>query len=78
MVQTVSHIQPDPVDVKLFDPSFDRMENVLYHIFIMQVQLDQIVIAFPAFIPQAVIIIGVAAEINTVKPVYVRRRLPIV
>ena len=45
-------------------------------LFIPQVQLYQIVVAFPALIPEAVIVIGVSSKIN-VEPVKIGRILPV-
>ena len=47
-----------------------------HHILIVEVQLDQLKMAFPAFIPKAVVIAVVSAEVD-VEPVAVRGGFPI-
>ena len=45
---------------------------MVYDLGVLQVELDQLVVTFPAFIPKSIIIIGVAVEAN-VEPVFIRR-----
>ena len=67
VVQTVRHVQTETVDVKLFHPAFHTVQNVADHIPMAQIELHQIVIAFPSLVPETVVVVGISAEIN-VKP----------
>ena len=40
---------------------------------VAQVQLNQIIVAFPSFIPKSVVIIRITTEVNTIKPACVSR-----
>ena len=57
MVEAVSHIQPQSVDVKLIYPALDAGKEVCDDILVAQIQLYEIIIPFPALIPQPVVII---------------------
>ena len=50
---------------------------MLNDILIPQIQLDKVVVAFPALVPQTVVIVGVTAEVNAGKPADIGRILPI-
>ncbi len=76
MIQAIRHIQPKPVDIKLVDPGSHAVENMPDHFFISKVQLHQIIVALPAFIPEAVVIIGISSQIN-MEPIQVRGMLPV-
>ncbi len=76
MIQTISHIQTQAVDIELLYPAFYTVQNMINHIFMAQVDLHQIVISFPALIPEAVVVVGIAAQID-IKPAQVRRILPV-
>ena len=71
MVETICHIQTQSIDIEFLNPSFYAVQNMINHILVSQIQLHQIVIAFPAFIPQSVIIIGITTKIN-MKPAKIR------
>ena len=75
MIQTISHIQTQPVYIEFLHPISDTVKNMSDHFLILQIQLHKVVISFPAFIPQAVIIIGISAQIN-MEPVQIRGILP--
>ncbi len=76
MIQTVCHIQTQTVDIEFVYPALDTVQDMTDYILMPQIDLDQIIVAFPALIPQPVIIIGVAAKIN-IKPAEVRGVLPV-
>jgi hypothetical protein len=46
------------------------------HLLIAEIELDKVIVSFPALIPESVIIIGITMEIN-MEPVPVRRVLPV-
>ena len=71
LIQTVGHVQPQAVDIKFLHPQADAVKNMLYDRRVFQVELDQLVMAFPAFIPETVIIVGVALK-RDVEPVFIR------
>ena len=76
MIQQISHIQTQSVNIEGFHPETDALQNMVHHLFIFQIQLHQIVIAFPALVPQTVVVVGISAQIN-MKPVQIRRVLPV-
>ena len=51
MIQTICHVQTQSVNIKFVYPSFDGRKDMLDHLFIAQVQFDQIIVSFPALIP---------------------------
>ena len=61
-VETVSHIQTEAVNVEGIYPETDVIEDVLDHGLVPEIQLNKIVVAFPAFIPETVVVIGIAVE----------------
>ena len=71
LIQTVGDIQTQAVDVKFLDPAADALEQVLDDLLVAQIQLDQLVVTFPALVPEAVVVVGIAVEID-VEPVLVR------
>ena len=74
-LQAISHIEPQPVNIKLLDPATDAREQIVPDLSIIKVQLDQIVISFPAFIPETVMIRRITLEIQ-IEPVTVAGSLP--
>ena len=70
-VQTVGHIQSESVDLKIVHPVADGVENMADHLLIAEIEFDQVIITFPALIPQTVIIIGISVKID-MEPVPVR------
>ena len=68
--QAVGHAQPQAVDAEAVHPGADGVELVLDHRRVEQVQLDQLVVALPALVPEAVVVLGVAVEAD-VEPVLV-------
>jgi len=66
--EAVGHIQPQPVDPELLHPAPDGLELVLHHIRVVKVQLDQLAVALPVLIPEAVTPVGVAVEVQ-IEPV---------
>ena len=75
-IQAVGHVQPQAVDAELLHPAPDGGEDMLHHRRVAQVQLDQVVVAFPALVPEAIVLVGVAAEVD-MEPVLVGAGLPV-
>ena len=75
-VEAVGHVQSEPVDLKIFHPVADGIKDVPDDFLIAEIELDKVIVSFPALIPESVIIIGITMEIN-VEPVPVRRVLPV-
>ena len=76
-VQTVRHIQPQPVDVKLLHPAFHALQKIVHHLLIAQVQLHQIIVPLPALIPKAVIVVGIPVEVNPMEPIDIGGSSPV-
>ena len=45
---------------------------MFHHIVVAEVELDQVVVAFPAFVPEAVVVIGISVK-GKMEPVLIRR-----
>ena len=76
-VQTVRHIQPQPVDVKLLHPAFHALQKIVHHLLIAEVQLHQIIVPLPALIPKAVIVVGIPVEVNPMEPIDIGGSSPV-
>ena len=61
-VEAVCNIEAKTVNVKKIDPVIDLIKNVIDDRGISQVEFNKVIVAFPAFIPEAVIVIGVAVK----------------
>ena len=68
LIQAVGHVQPQPVDAVVGHPAPDGVKNMVHHIRIVQIQLDQLLTALPALIPEAVVIAGVPVK-GQVEPI---------
>ena len=55
-IKAVGYIKPYPVYSKIFNPVSHRIENERDDILISKINLYKVIIAFPALIPQSVII----------------------
>ena len=71
-VEHIGNVQAQAVDAKDVGPTAHRLEQVIDHSGILQVELHKLKMAFPALVPKAVAIAGVAVKAN-VEPVLVRR-----
>ena len=72
MIQTVSHIQSQAIDIKYRHPPADRFKDMTDNSIISQIKLYEVIIALPAFIPETVIIIRITVKRN-VEPVFIWR-----
>ena len=57
LVETVGNIQPQTVNAEFVLPLPDALENVVLHIRMAQIELDQLKMTFPALVPEAVIVV---------------------
>ena len=69
-IQAVGHVQPQAVDVIVVDPAAHHIEEVLLHRRVLQIELNQLVAALPGFVPESVVVVGVAVKAD-VEPVLV-------
>ena len=69
-VQAVGDVKPQSVDVKILHPVADRVKNVPDHRLVSEVELHQIIMAFPALVPEAVVIGRIAVEAH-IEPVLI-------
>jgi hypothetical protein len=76
IVQAIGHIQAQAVNAEILDPISDSVKNMIDYRVIAQIQLDQIIVPFPAFIPEPVIIVGVALKAD-VEPVFIPGLFPV-
>src|SRR5699024_6101026 len=72
VVQRVSDIKTETVDTEFLDPHFYTAEKIINDSWIAEVQLDELKMSFPAFIPETVVIAAVAVKIDD-EPVLVWR-----
>lgn len=71
-VEHIGDVQAQTVDAKDLGPTAHGLEQVIDHGGILQVELHKLKMAFPALVPKAVAIAGIAVKAN-VEPVLVRR-----
>ena len=71
-LQTVGNIEPQSVDIEFFHPALHAFQKVIDNSRIVEIQFDQFIVPFPAFIPEAVIIGGITVKIDA-EPVFVGR-----
>ena len=62
LTETIGHIQPQTVDIELLHPGADGVKLVLDHGRVVEVQLHQLVVALPALVPEAVVVVGVSVK----------------
>ena len=72
MIERISDIKAQSVNAEFFNPESDTIQQVICDCRVLQIQLYQLEMAFPALIPKAIVITAVAVKINE-KPVLVRR-----
>ena len=68
--QAIGHVQPQAVNAELVHPGANGLELVVHHRRVPQIQLDQLVVALPGLVPEAVVPVGVTVEAD-VEPVLV-------
>ena len=71
-VEHIGNVQAQAVDAKDLGPAAHGLEQVIDHGGILQVELHKLKMAFPALVPKAIAIAGIAVKAN-VEPVLVRR-----
>ena len=69
-VKAVGDVEAQAVDVVIAHPGGDGIEDMFTHGGVVQVELDKLVAALPAFVPEAVVIVGVAVKAQ-VEPVFI-------
>ena len=70
-IQAVRDVQAQAVDAVVPHPASHDIKQVVFHRWVLQVQLDQFVAALPGLVPETVVVVGVAIKTD-VKPVFVR------
>ena len=71
-IEHIGDVQAQAVDAKALGPATHGLKQVIDHGGVLQVELHKLKMAFPALVPKAVAIAGVAVKAN-VKPVLVGR-----
>ena len=74
-VHAICCIKPNPVNLEFVHPVANRFNQVVTYMPVLQVQLDQIIIAIPTFIPEWVTIWTRTAKVQTCKPIAIRGSL---
>ena len=62
MIKAVCNVKTQTVNIEEIDPVVNLIEDVIYDSGITKIKLYEVVVTFPAFIPEAVVIVGVAVE----------------
>ena len=70
-IKAVRTIQPDAVNIKRIDPETNRIEQIVLHLRISEVQVDQIARSPPRLIGEPVVVSAVPAKIDALVPVLV-------
>ena len=76
-IKAVRTIQPDAVNIKRIDPETNRIEQIVLHLRISEVQVDQIARSPPRLIGEPVVISTVPSKIDALVPVLISRLLPV-
>ena len=74
-VHAICCIKPNPVNLEFVHPVANRFNQMVTYMPVLQVQLDQIIVAIPTFIPERVTIWTRTAKVQTCKPIAVRGSL---
>ena len=69
-VEAVSDVQPQSVNVKIVHPVPDRVEDMRDDFLVSEIELDQVVIALPALVPEAVVVRGISVEAD-IEPILI-------
>ena len=72
LIEAVGDVQPQTIDAEFLLPQADAVEQMMHDVGIAQVELYQLVVSFPALVPEAVVIVRIALE-RDVEPVLVGR-----
>ena len=75
-VHQIGHIQTQAVDAEGIDPHLHAVQQIIADRRIPKIQLHQVVVAFPAFIPETVVVAVISPEVD-IKPVFIRRAFPV-
>ncbi len=71
-IKAVGNIQANTIYAKFFDPTLNGVQNMVGDRGIAQVKLDEVVMTLPALVPQTVVVVAVAVEID-VEPILIGR-----
>ena len=74
-VNTVSRVKAQTVDPEFVDPHAHRAKQMAHNVRIAQVELDQIVMPLPAFVPERIAGRGIAAKVQVMEPAAIFRLL---
>ena len=74
-VYAICCVEPNSIDVEGIHPVTDCINQVIAHVPVAQVQLNQIIVTVPAFIPERIAAGAGAAEVQSGKPITVRGSL---
>ena len=69
-IQAIGNVQTQAIDIIVPYPAAYRVKQVFLHRRVAQVQFHQLIAAFPCFVPEAVIITGVAVKAD-MEPVFI-------
>ena len=74
--QQIGDVQAEAVDAEFIHPILHRAADVAEHGFVLEIELDELHMPLPALVPKAVVVGGVAAEVD-VEPVLFVRIFPL-
>ncbi len=67
-VHHIRRVQPQTVNAKFVNPEADRIEQILHDLGVLQIQLDQIIVACPALIPKRIAVGTAAVKVQVLEP----------
>ena len=67
-VDAVGGVETDAVDLELLDPVIDGVDQVVADADVLEIQLDEVVVAVPPLIPEGVAAGGGTAEVQVLEP----------
>ena len=57
LIKTVSNIQSQSINVKVINPVFNLIKNMINNSLVVKIKLYKVEVTFPALIPETIIII---------------------
>ena len=75
-IQAVRAVEPDAIDVELMDPETDHIKKIILHLAVLQVQVRQLRAVPPRLVAEAIVIIIVPPEIDSLVPAAIARPYP--
>ena len=76
-VKAVRSVKSDAVNVPLFYPHLNSVQKIINNLAVSEIELNKVIAVVPALVPEAVIVSGISAEIQSAEPAAVTGTLPV-